>query len=285
MSIQNFINEMEHIPTVSSIALKVLQKLANPEITINEIAHLIEQDQALTANILKVANSGYFEFMDEVKTIKKAVVLIGFKLTREITSAFAVKSLFDSLKPVKDIDYIQIWKHALYTALLAQKLSKIYHYNEDELFISGLLHDIGIIIQLFYDAENYSYYYITSREQCIPYYEAEKGKNANMNHAELGFQVLRNWSIPHNIIIPIRWHHQFFAIPPELDEFQKPTQLIALANNFSFLYFLNEDKKELYFANNSEYLKLTEIFPEFENLYQELSQEISKEEQFLNLFY
>ena len=96
MNIKNFLNDVEHIPTISTVALKVLQKLANIEVNIEELTHLIEQDQALSANILKVANSGYFEFMDEVKTVKKAgvdVVVAGSYIFKSKNYKKAIESL------------------------------------------------------------------------------------------------------------------------------------------------------------------------------------------------
>ncbi len=281
MSLKNFLDDVEHIPTISAIALKVLQKLANPEVNINELTQIIEQDQALSANILKVANSGYFEFMDEVCTVKKAVVLIGFKMTREITSAFAVKSLFESLKPIENFDYLHLWKHALLSALFAQKLAVRKNLPEDELYMSALLHDIGIVIQLFYDPQFYALIYNKSIENHGTYYEQEIKEQVELYHTEVGFMILQKWHIPVSIIIPVRWHHQFHKLDKNLVDYQQQIILIALSN----LYQLNEEAREDFLHTNVDALQLQSLIEDFMDLYRDISDSIKEDEDYMNLFF
>ncbi|GAB4171472.1 MAG: HDOD domain-containing protein [Calditrichia bacterium] len=285
MDLKNYINELEHIPTISNIALKVLQLLSNPEVNINEVTHIVEQDQALTGNILKVANSGYFEFMDEIKTIKKAIVLIGFKLTKEITSAFAVKSLFESLKESEKIDYMEIWKHALYSALFAQKLAPHFNIDPDEIYISALLHDIGIVVQLNYAPERFSSYLINQKNEPTSYYMIEKEQNSELTHDEIGFMLLQKWNLPSAIAIPVRWHHRLNQLPKELVNYQNPITCITLGNYFAHTYCNDIHNTSILLEDGYGYFIPEEMKPNIEDLFHQLKEEIEKEEEFLNLFY
>ncbi|MCK5075842.1 MAG: HDOD domain-containing protein, partial [Calditrichia bacterium] len=89
-SIQKFIKSINEIYSIPSVALKVIQQITDPEVRISDLSKLIQVDQVLTSNILKVVNSGYFNFQDEIVTIKKVIVLMGLKLTKEVTISFAV---------------------------------------------------------------------------------------------------------------------------------------------------------------------------------------------------
>lgn len=284
MKITEFLNQLDHVPTISSVAMKVLQLLANPEIHINEVTHIIEQDQALTANILKVANSGYFEPIDEVTTIKKAVLLLGFKMTREITAAFAVKSLFDSLRQVNNFDYITLWKHSLHAAVFSQKIAQIRKQEQDESYISGLLHDIGIVVEFLFDANFFVDLYQISMNKMIPFHELERQKNLSATHDELGYLLLKKWNIPDAIALPVKYHHTIESLPTSLVHFRESTIVVAVGNFFSHYYLIADEQKEEFLRNSSEYRRLKNLYPDLDELFSRLSEEMQKEETFFNLF-
>ncbi len=134
------------LPTIPHTAQTVLQKLSDPETTSKEIETVIIRDPSLTARILKLANSPFYGRARLIKTISEATVLIGFNILKSLVVASAVREFFKVFGLIEQL----LWQHSVAVAFIARLIAtKKSLKNTEEVFLSGLLHDIGkIVLQL-----------------------------------------------------------------------------------------------------------------------------------------
>jgi HD-like signal output (HDOD) protein len=136
------------LPARSQTAQQLQQILGCDDWDIQEILDLIESDQALTAEVLRVANSAFYGGLSEVATVRKAVVRIGGPEVVRLAIAATEKQNY----LVRDEDLARympdLWQHSLGVALASRWLARKLGYREleSECFIAGLLHDVGKLL-------------------------------------------------------------------------------------------------------------------------------------------
>ena len=81
------------LPTIPTIAKKVIKSLANPNTDINDLNKLISTDPALSARVLKIANSAMYCCQQEIKSLSMAMSRIGFASLKSIVIAVSTKEI------------------------------------------------------------------------------------------------------------------------------------------------------------------------------------------------
>lgn len=143
-------NEDMQLPVFNRVAIQLQGMIDRDEYSGDEISELIEQDQALTTQIIKVANSAFYSGLNPVKTVKDAAFRIGANSLAGIAQVVTQKQMYNARNKSINEWMKMLWNHALGTAIASKWLSQNLGYNEsaDEAFMGGLLHDIGKLIQL-----------------------------------------------------------------------------------------------------------------------------------------
>jgi putative nucleotidyltransferase with HDIG domain len=202
--IEQVIKQVEHLPTLPQIIMRVLSMAESPNINALELAKAM--DQSLAAKVLKVANSAYYggRLSRSVNSIPHAIVIIGFDAVKEI---ILTTSFFHTFSDAQDVEALQpLWQHSMDCALIAKRLSWIYRLEElDEVYFAGLIHDIGKLVIQQYFPKQYK-----AIEQ-----EKEKGVEdlsaeteiLGLTHAEIGGKMCEHWSFPENMVDAITHHH------------------------------------------------------------------------------
>ncbi|MDR0307306.1 MAG: HDOD domain-containing protein [Chitinispirillales bacterium] len=223
MSILKRLNGITDLPTLPEIAIKVQQLIYSDEGDAARLAKLIQQDPSLSAKILQVANSGFYSAANRILSIPIAITRLGFN---EIGQIIIATSLIKKLsKKSKILDYTQFWRHALTAAYITDIAAKMNAdaFNAEQrqsLYLSGLLHDIGILIydQFFHEEFNFIIDYAIKNE--LSYIEAENAVAPKETHAAIGAALLEIWKLDSTIISGVRFHHvpekapsNFKAIP------------------------------------------------------------------------
>ncbi len=173
---------------------------------IEQIAHLISQDVALSASILQVVNSPFYGLANQITSIKQATVLLGLNCVTNIVNSQLLKAEMDQYLE-KDLD--DFWNCATEVAQVAAALVRTLGFGSpDEAYTLGLFHNCGIplmmdkyedysdVLQLAYTTENQR---ITDIEN----------QHYSTNHAVLGYMVARAWKLPDSLRTAIRDHHNF----------------------------------------------------------------------------
>jgi putative nucleotidyltransferase with HDIG domain len=174
------------------------------------VAKLIMQDPALTAKLIKIANSSFFHLREKAASIQKACSILGLNLIKELVLSTNILSSFTGTK--QNTERYKFWQHSVGVAIASRIISKDYGVSpkqSDEIFTIGLLHDIGKLVNEQYFPMEYNEV-LNLVTGGMNYLDAEK-KNFGLTHAETGRWVAQFWNFDSKTIHSIAYHHAIEA--------------------------------------------------------------------------
>jgi len=217
---------VQQVPPFPKVARRVLDLIENPAVTARQLAEVIQYDQAITANVLKVCNASYFGLPRKVSSLDEALVLIGHETLKDVIIASSSAQFYQGdVGAGYQLEQGELWRHSVATAIMAKIL--VQHVSEVEggvAFTAGLLHDIGKRFLSSFVAEDFKNIMQRVVRENVPFEEAEK-KSLGITHAELGGLILKQWEFPSEMIMAVRQHHN-----PDALQQDPLTALVALSN-------------------------------------------------------
>jgi HD-like signal output (HDOD) protein/CheY-like chemotaxis protein len=184
------------IPTLPTVVFKVMAfDSDNPTGGSHELEQLINPDKAITANLMRIANSAYYGRAGSIATLKDAITLIGVKTVKNLVIHLSLKNSTKGLQGEVFNKYLK--ELPILTALVAFDISTpLGHKNiRDQLFLSGLLFKIGMSILALNFQDRYSKIIKLAETEKMDIYAEEK-KEFNINSVEIGLQVFKLWNMP-----------------------------------------------------------------------------------------
>ena len=231
-SILDLINKTLELPTMPNVLTKLNDVMADPESSAEDVAQVISLDPSVSTNILRIVNSAYYGLQVRVSSVNLAVSIMGFNMTKKVALKAAVFSTFAgrNQKPIDGFQHKDFWLHSIFTGILARTLGQASpHFSgihPEDLYICGLLHDIGKIIMLENAPEQFESVLRASASQGRPVSELEQ-EILGFTHADVGSVLAIKWFLPEDLTIAIRYHHA-----PERDPFHKALSgLICLSDS------------------------------------------------------
>ncbi len=182
------------LPPLPQIISRLQQLLQSDDINIAEISRLVENDVALSAQILKIVNSSYFGLRKEISNMKIAIAFLGIN---EINRIILTVSVVSALKVKNEKALKDFWYHSYYSAICSKLLaSKFAHYMDpEELGAAALLHDLGSLVYLKYYPEHYDAASSLMEENGILRSQAEKELGIPPS-ATFGSILCTFWKLP-----------------------------------------------------------------------------------------
>ncbi len=139
------------LPSLPDIAVKVHKAVEHEDVTINDIAHIIEADPAIAAHLLKLANSPMYRTINPILSIRDAVMRLGMNVTRDYVLMFTIRNLFKTKSPRLKKIMKQFYTHSVQVAAMCMSIARLQKTLKPEsALLAGLLHDIGVIPVLNY---------------------------------------------------------------------------------------------------------------------------------------
>lgn len=208
-NVEEFLKGVQQIPTLPDVYLKVKKAFEDPNISVEYLADAIRYDQALTVSILRLANSPLFGFRQKISSINQAIMLIGLREVYSLVLSVTVMGLFpmtddeNSLFPAR-----KFWEHSLAVAIASRMLGTSMGYQSpDELFVAGLIHDIGKMIEKMYLGEKFERICRRARDEKRFFLDIEADE-LGFTHAEVGGILTETWKFPAFLISTTAHHHQ-----------------------------------------------------------------------------
>jgi HD-like signal output (HDOD) protein len=189
-----------------AIATEVVELVDNPRTSASKLGRVISSDQALTAKVLKIANSPFYGFPRKISTIDFAIIVLGFDALKEIVISI---SLVSSLQKKSDtyFDAKTFWDHSIATGVIGRRLAKDLGYRvSGEVFVGGLLHDMGISALYRYFNSEYKRIIDIVKDSDLNILEAEESV-LGVTHADIGGWLAERWNLPEHLIEAISLHH------------------------------------------------------------------------------
>lgn len=187
------------------VAQRVMTLLADPDTPIPKLKKAIEQDPALTARILRMANSALYAPTSACRSVEDAVMRLGSRALTEIVVSLATLGMFADAKKGYGLSFRN---HCLGVAAVARVLGTEWrHKGVDHLFLSGLMHDIGKLLAMQVGEIRYEALEPAALENADQVHIHERAF-AGYDHAVLGAHVLERWKLPEEISKVVALHHQ-----------------------------------------------------------------------------
>jgi HD-like signal output (HDOD) protein len=215
---------IKRLAGMPDVVWRVMDALSDEDVGIRELSHIIESDQALTSKVLSLANSAYYGFSQQITTVERAAVLIGFQELQMLALGAGLSDVFDVSKVPAGFDGEGLWLHCFAVSWLARELALVSDYPAPgEAMIAGLLHDLGKLVLATHVGDEFSKI-LALESQGVPYPEAEA--RLKIYHTHVGYWLAKRWELPELFLEAIRYHH---APSPQLPYFHT-TYLVYLAN-------------------------------------------------------
>lgn len=191
------------LPSLPEVVCRLRKVLQNPNVTFEDVAAVANQDPAMAARLLQVANSPIYAGHKRAKNLKDAVARLGLGEVVNILQAVAMKSLFQSANPRINEILEQLWVHSICTAYANEIVANMLEMpNSQDFFMMGLLHDIGklLILHLVRQGEESDRWKEGEITDAIlkPFFA--------MRHQDLGARLLENWQYPKTFLEVVRLH-------------------------------------------------------------------------------
>ncbi len=225
---QQILESVNNLPVLSEIVNRSIAMLSDSECSIRDLTELISKDQSITAKIIKMANSAFYGYPRQIRTLSEAIVILGFRQIRTLLITASASTHLNGTIDGYMIAKGELWKHSYavaYTAGLISKLSE--KAKPDEAFTAGILHDIGKLILGNFLKGSYSEVVELANEHKINFAIAEE-KLLGIHHAEVGGLILEKWNFPEFMTFAVRKHHN----PLESDEGKELIGIVSLADTW-----------------------------------------------------
>ena len=236
------LSRVKELPALSATALRLAELARDDRSSAADFERVVRPDPALTANLLRVANSAYFGLRCRADSVRQAVTVLGVKRVSEVAAAVALAPVIPSHLPGYELEASAFWLHSVAVAVLAERLSLQLGLRCPELtFTAGLLHDIGKLAIGAFVADDAPSILVRTRGG-LPFVAAEQAV-LGVDHGQVGGLVAEAWSLPPAAAAAARWHHAPGAAPQDAP--QALIDLVHVADGLAHTLGLGADAGEL----------------------------------------
>ena len=197
---------MNALPPMPRAAGTVLRLLESAETTADDLRRVIETDPALAGTVLRLVNSALFGLPQRISTLSHAIMLIGFLRLRSLTLTTVAAGLKGLIPPAAADEQALIWEHSVDTALGARMIAERLGFGwSEEAFVAGLLHDVGRLVLLAFQVDEYQDLVDPGRGS-LPTPE-EEATLLGMTHEQVGRELLSRWNLAPQLVEITGRHH------------------------------------------------------------------------------
>lgn len=224
----DFIRELNKkkiiLPEIPSVVFELNEAIADPMSSAERIAEVVTRSPSLTALLLKIVNSSFYGFPSKIGKVSHAVTLIGTREISGLALGISILSIFKDI-PKDIIDMYSFWKHSLACGILSRVLAAHLNLKQTEqLFVSGLLHDLGrLILYIHFPKESHNI--ITRSRNRSKLLLEEETACIGCNHAEVGKRLMKQWRLPLLLENSVYYHHN-----PSQAQQTGPATIVHLAD-------------------------------------------------------
>ncbi len=275
------------LPSLSPVALKLVELASDEECSVDDLVRLIDKDPSLVVRLLKLANSAFFGSTHHITTLNQAVIKIGFHRLRVMALSISLRDTFPMGK-VGPIDYEKFWRSSLYRALIAKSLAEyIKNTRPEEAFIAGLILEIGLLIFFDLFIKDKGIQIVLEPEPLEDLLEWERD-TYGLDHRQVGEAALRHWNFPEEIAICQRLYLHL----AEADGVPPIAKLCELARSLSCILFLETMEFGSMYKEAEKILGIDQVivndilidtFRQVEEIAQNLNMELDKEKDLISI--
>ncbi|MCS7310430.1 MAG: HDOD domain-containing protein [Armatimonadetes bacterium] len=219
------------LPPLPHVTVQVMRLIDDPRASTRDFERVITQDAALASKVLRMANSAYYGGNGRIVTVSRAIAVLGLNTIRTIVMALTFHAMVHARQRKTRFNRQEYWKHSLATAIASKVLARLKRSKwDEEVFLAGLLHDIGKLIADQFLPEEMEVFISRCAEITSSTVDEILDLEARVlgaTHPELGAFAAEKWKLPAALHAAIAYHHQPTRVEGELFE---PVALVHAAN-------------------------------------------------------
>jgi putative nucleotidyltransferase with HDIG domain len=229
LTLEEVVEKTPDLPALPAATLAVMRESQAANATAHSVARYLSQDQALTARVLRLANSAFYGMHRKVSSADEAVVVLGMRAVRNLAMIASTYHWMD--KPLKGyaLEPHEFWEHSLSTAVAAQVIAQNLSVGSTELaFTCGLLHDLGkVALSAWFENRSITLSAIAAKLDLTM--EQTEQRVLGFDHQQVGGKMAETWNLPKPMVEAIRYHH----CPSECESYNPAVDVVHLADYLS----------------------------------------------------
>ncbi len=195
------VENISTVPTVPSVLKQLSTIIENPKISLNEISHFVSKDPALTTKILQMVNSALYGFPGRISSVNHAVMLLGLNVVKGLLLSVSVFEIMHKAM-------IGLREHSIGVAIASKVIAQKKGLKEpEEVFVAGLLHDVGKVILILLYPDEYEKAVKETDTSSIAIFDAERN-HFSETHAAVAGWLSEKWHFPKKLCDCLANHHR-----------------------------------------------------------------------------
>ncbi|MFW5652489.1 MAG: HDOD domain-containing protein [Planctomycetota bacterium] len=201
------VQEISHIATLPEVTLKIIDLVEDPSSTAQDLHKVIANDPALCSRILKVVNSAFYGLPGQIGSINRAIVLLGLNAVKNIAIATSLGKLFRGGELCPQFNARDLWLNSMSVAASSKMVAEAAGIGlSDEAFLAGLLHDIGIMVEMQANRQGLIEVFDDVAQSGGSFIEAEN-RILGADHQAFGQALCERWRFPKSFSYVTGYHH------------------------------------------------------------------------------
>jgi HD-like signal output (HDOD) protein len=197
---------IHEVSTLPHVALRVMEVAGDPKSGACEVKEALEADAALSARVLRCVNSSAYAVRTRITNLQHAIAYLGIQQIRNLAMTASVSELFRNDTTVGTYRRVGLWRHLVSVGIGARLIAMRSRFaNFEDVFLAGLLHDVGIILEDEHLHEGFCKV-IDSHTEGTTLCERER-RCLGFDHTELGGAITEAWKFPEGVVATVRHHH------------------------------------------------------------------------------
>ena len=247
--LEGFVGEIDNLPTLPGIAIEILEAVQKKDPDIDEINAILSADPPLSAKVLKLVNSSFYNLPQKIGSVLHGIKLLGIDTVKNLALSF---SLIHNYQPKQSngFDYTRFWKDSLIGAISTKLLiEKSRPRLLDNAFFMGLLQNIGILTFGHCMPDRYR---LVQTEIDRNHADSQVVEDyiLGYNHQEVGEYLMKSWGLPEALYVPVGYHHTPEKLRSAQSDIQALTRALHLSSLFIDLFNDNSAGLNLWLINH-----------------------------------
>jgi len=219
---------MGELPPSPIVATKLLELLRKQDLKIKELANAVSLDPVISARLMKMANSVFYQQMKQISTVDRAIIVVGENVLKKLALEYSLRSTSKTYGLLER----KLWENSIGCAVACRMLAeRLTDLDKDEAYLAGLQHHIGKVVMVNRDKDLYKEVLQIVEDGKGDLRDVERGLFA-YSHEVVGAALLDHWNYPKTIVAVTLHHHGFEGLREENPEIFTFCAIISLASDF-----------------------------------------------------
>lgn len=223
--LQKAVAKVSEISSLPEITTRIVQVVEDPKATARDMHDIVRTDPALATKILKVVNSAFYGLPSQIASLDRAILMLGLSAVKNIALAASLARLFRVDALSDQFAARDLWRHCVAVGVCSRLIAR-RGPAQDELFVAGLVHDVGLIVS----QQLYPVWLKEIVATCLSHPQsfcAAETRTIGADHQALGGALATRWRFPLGLRAAISYHHEPQVLQPE---FSRTVAMVHLAD-------------------------------------------------------